>query len=272
MNFTEKIQSVCRAQNSLLCVGLDSDISRIPDFLQNEPDPIFAFNKVIIDATAPFAAAFKPNLAFYEAQGTAGWQALEKTMKYMPEHVFTIADAKRGDIGNTARQYAKAFFEHFKFDAVTVNPYLGLDSIAPFIENEEQGVFILCLTSNKSSQDFQHFSHDGQPLYRFILEKVNGWNEKHNCGVVVGATHPDELQQVRDLAPELPFLIPGIGAQGGDVELSVRNGTNSAGELALYNSSRGIIFKTSGTDFGDAAAAEARSVRDMINQIRERMV
>lgn len=269
MNFTEKLNQVCTEQNSLLCIGLDTDISKIPKFLQDSDDPIFEFNKAIIDATCDSTAAYKPNLAFYEAMGRVGWKALEQTIRYIPEGILKIADAKRGDIGNTARMYAKAFFKEFRFDALTVNPYLGSDSIAAFIEQEEKGVFFLCLTSNPGSKDFQYFSNGQLKLYELIAQKVMSWNEKKNCGLVVGATHPEELKRIRELAPNLPFLIPGIGAQAGDLEASVRYGLDLNGQLALFNSSRGIIYKASDENFANIAAKEAKNLKDLINQIRE---
>lgn len=272
MNFTEKVINLCRQKNSLLCVGLDTDLSKIPQFLLNSADPIFEFNKAIIDATQDYVAAYKPNLAFYEANGVAGIRALEKTIKYIPEGILTIADAKRGDIGNTSRLYAKAYFEHFGFDALTVNPYLGHDSVKPFLESEEKGVFILALTSNPGSQDFQYFSDDRQVLYQRVVKTVVSWNEKGNCGLVVGATHPTELKQVRKIAPDLPFLIPGIGAQGGDLALSLKYGTDQNGDLALFNSSRGIIYKSNQPDYARAAKNEAQNLSALINKIRDSLV
>ncbi len=269
MDFTEKFLTACRQQNSLVCVGLDTELSKIPAFLKTSADPIFEFNKAIIDATAPFVAAYKPNLAFYEALGTKGLIALEKTVRYIPDGILKIADAKRGDIGNTSRLYAKAFFEYFKFDALTISPYLGSDSVAPFIEDASKGVFILCLTSNSGSKDFQYFSNGEQKLYMEVAQKINSWNAKKNCGLVIGATHPNELKELREIVPDLPVLIPGIGAQGGDLELSVRYGTNKNGELALFNSSRGIIYKSSGEDFASAAGKEAEILQLAINRVRQ---
>ncbi len=269
MDFTEKILTACRNQKSLVCVGLDTELSKIPEFFKKSDDPIFEFNKAIIDATTPFVAAYKPNLAFYEALGTKGLIALEKTVHYIPEGIIKIADAKRGDIGNTSRLYAKAFFEYFKFDAITISPYLGADSIAPFIEDESKGVFILCLTSNPGSKDFQYFSNGEQTLYKEVAQKINTWNVKKNCGLVIGATHPGELKELREMVPDLPVLIPGIGAQGGDLELSVTYGTDKNGELALFNSSRGIIYKSIGEDFAQAAAKEAEILQSAINHIRK---
>ena len=270
MSFRDHLQSIIRQKNSLLCVGLDPVVERMPEFLQKADDPIFQFNKAIIDATADLAAAFKLNLAFYEAYGLAGWQALQKTFDYLPADVIKIADAKRGDIGNTSRMYAKALFEELGADAVTVNPLMGHDSVRPFLEDPERGVFVLCLTSNPGSADLQRFSDGEVMLFHRIIELVNNWNERGNCGLVVGATHPNELAEVRRLAPDLPLLIPGIGAQGGDVAASVQNGTDANGENALFNSSRAILYASSGRDFAHAAREEARRTRDQINRAREK--
>jgi len=271
MNFTEKVLELSRRKNSFVCVGLDTELAKIPPFLKKYEDPLFEFNKAIINATQDFVVAYKPNLAFYEARGASGLMTLEKTLKYIPEDAIAIGDAKRGDIGNTARMYATALFDHFQFDAVTLNPYLGHDSLTPFLQFAEKGVFVLCLTSNPGSQDFQYFSSSHQKLYQRVAEKVNNWNEKHNCGLVVGATHPEELKEIRDLCPDLPFLIPGIGAQGGDLELSIKYGADKNGELAIFNSSRGIIYQSSQADFAEAAGKAAANLRDVINSIRTQL-
>ena len=240
----------------------------MPVSIRSADNPLFAFNKAIIDATADYAASFKVNLAFYEAYGLQGWQALQQTFDYLPGNVIKIADAKRGDIGNTAAMYARAVFDELDADAVTVNPYMGYDSAEPFLQNEEKGVFFLCLTSNPGSQDFQHFSDGRMDLYEKVAETVNRWNSRGNCGLVVGATHPDELSTVRSIAPDLPFLIPGIGAQGGDLEASVKNGTDAEGSLALFNSSRAIIYASQDENFVDAARAAAKLTQDQLNSAR----
>ena len=180
-----------------------------------------------------------------------------------------IADAKRGDIGNTSRMYARAFFNEMDFDCITVNPYLGYDAVLPFIEDEKKGAFILCVTSNKGAADFQYYEKDGQTLYSHVAQKVSQWNERKNCGLVVGATHPDEIRKVRVLAPELPFLIPGIGAQGGDLQLSVRYSLNKADAAAIFNSSRGIIYSSNEKDFAEVAALKAKELRDSINDFKK---
>ncbi len=268
MNFQARARDIIRRKNSLLCVGLDTVVEKLPDSIRAADNPLFTFNKAIIDATADYAAAFKVNLAFYEAYGLQGWEALQQTFAYLPEDVLKIADAKRGDIGNTATMYARAIFDELGADAVTVNPYMGFDSAEPFLQDDEKGVFFLCLTSNPGSHDFQHFSNGDVCLYERVAETVNSWNVRGNCGLVVGATHPDELAAVRNLAPNLPFLIPGIGAQGGDLVASVKNGTDVNGSSALFNSSRAIIYASSGNDFAAAASEAAKLTRDQLNKAR----
>jgi orotidine-5'-phosphate decarboxylase len=264
MHFSERIDRIIQDKRSLLCVGLDTVLEKIPESLRRQEDPLFAFNKAIIAATAPFAAAYKVNTAFYEAYGLAGWRALEATFRYLPGDVIRIADAKRGDIGNTSKMYARAVFEQLGADAVTVNPLMGGDSVTPFLEDESRGVFFLCLTSNPGSRDFQHLLTGDGVLYEVIARQVEKWNKKRNCGLVVGATQPEQLGMIRRMTPNLPFLIPGIGTQGGDLEASVRLGTDTSGRAALFNSSRAILFASEGPDFGEAAAEAARETRDAL--------
>lgn len=252
-------------KQSFLCVGLDSDTQRIPDCLKNESDPVFAFNKRIVDATAEYAVAFKPNTAFYEATGARGWESLQKTAEYIksryPE-IYLIADAKRGDIGNTSRLYARAFLESMPFDAITVAPYMGRDSVSPFLEFAEKQVILLALTSNAGSADFQKLQNSaGFELYKSVLKKAQAWGSAEQLMFVVGATQTDELKAVRVIAPEHFLLVPGVGAQGGDLEAVIRNGINNRGGL-LINSSRGIIFADSGPEFDKVAAEEARKLRN----------
>jgi orotidine-5'-phosphate decarboxylase len=268
MRFVEKLLNASRKNNSLVCVGLDTDLKKIPKHLLKEEDPTLAFNQKIIDSTSDLVCAYKPNMAFYEAQGSRGWESLKKTCEYVPEEIPVIMDAKRGDIGNTARMYAKAFFEELKGDAVTVNPYMGQDAVSPFLEYEGKCAFVLCLTSNQGAKDFQLSAIEGRPLYEIVAEKVLSWNEKGNCGLVVGATHPEQLKRIRDIAPSLPILIPGIGAQAGNVESTVKFGTDKNGELAVINSSRGILYASSGEDFDQAARNEAMRLRDTVNLYR----
>jgi len=261
------IRETIQERNSMLCVGLDTDPVKIPPYLLKQDNPIYRFNRAIIDSTHDLVAAYKPNLAFYEALGLEGWAVLKQTLDYIPEGILKIGDAKRGDIGSTAIKYAKALFD-LGFDVVTVNPYLGWDSIGPFVHDQEKGVFVLCLTSNPSAQDFQYRMVEGKPFYQRVAEKVLEWNSNENCGLVVGATHPEELQKIRETAQDLPFLIPGIGAQGGDLESTISGGTDGHGEMAIVNSSRGIIYASSGEDFADAARNEALKLRDAMNSLR----
>jgi orotidine-5'-phosphate decarboxylase len=269
MTLNNTIRKLNKSRDSLLCVGLDVHPEKIPSHIMAGPDPIVTFNSKIIKATADLVMAYKPNLAFYEALGQEGWDVLKRTVAAIPEGILKIGDAKRGDIGSTAERYAKALF-NLGFDVVTVNPYMGRDSIAPFVVEESKGIFILCLTSNPGSKDFQYLAVSGKPLYHHVAEMAVEWNQNQNCGLVVGATHPEELQAIRKIAPNLPFLIPGIGAQGGDLEASVLAGTDSYGEMAIINSSRGILYASPGKDFMDAARTTAASLRDAINAIRKK--
>lgn len=253
-----------QSKSSFLCVGLDTVPERIPSFLNDYDDPIFEFNKRIIDATKDIAVAYKPNIAFYEALGPKGWESLEKTINYIPENIFTIADAKRGDIGNTSKRYAQAFFEYFNFDAVTVAPYMGIDSVSPFLEFEDKWVILLGLTSNKGSNDFQHLQTDGKALHEHVITKAQEWGNPNNLMFVIGATHPEAFQQIRSLAQDYFFLVPGIGAQGGDFDGVVQHGRNDHCGL-LINSSRGIIYAGDGEDFADKAR---NSAMQLVNQMK----
>ncbi|MFQ6093395.1 MAG: orotidine-5'-phosphate decarboxylase [bacterium] len=263
--FLEKLEAVSRKNNSLVCVGLDVDLDRIPRFLLTDHDPVLTFNKAIIDATCDLVCAYKLNIAFYEAMGVEGLQAFKKILQLIPAGIVKIIDAKRGDIGHTARMYAQTYFEYYGGDAVTASPYLGRDSLQPFLDYEDKCTFVLCLTSNPGSRDFQYMSDGEKPLYQLVADAVNRWNEKGNCGLVVGATHPEELRPVREIGPELPILIPGIGAQGGDVGRTVQFGTDGRGERAIINSSRSIIYASSGEDFAAAAREAAKQLRETIN-------
>lgn len=249
-----------RSKQSYLCVGLDPDLSRIPQHLLELEDPIFEFNKQIIDATQELCVAYKPNIAFYEALGIQGWQSLQKTLDYIPDTHFKIADAKRGDIGNTSKRYAAAFFEQMEFDAITVAPYMGIDSVQPFLEFDKKWVILLALTSNKGSADFQFLSSDGQALYEQVLKRASEWGNTRNLMFVVGATHPKQFQAIRELVPEHFLLVPGIGAQGGDLAAVSRYGMNKDCGL-LVNSSRGIIYAGEGEDFADKAQMAALAIQ-----------
>ncbi|HEX77077.1 MAG TPA: orotidine-5'-phosphate decarboxylase [Dehalococcoidia bacterium] len=260
MSFIEKLLDAARRNRSWLCVGLDPDPALMPkvDLLQ--------FNKAIIDATADLVCAYKPNLAFYEALGVEGLLALKQTADYAPEGIPVIGDAKRGDVGHTARAYARALFEAFGFDAVTVNPYLGQDSVEPFLEYSDRGVFILCRTSNVGAADFQSLRCEGGQLFQAVARKAREWNTRGNVGLVVGATYPEELKQVRELCPELPLLIPGVGAQGGDLASALRYGADARGEKAIISSSRQIIYASTGEDFAQAARKAALRLRQEMSQ------
>lgn len=264
MNRQQIIEQI-RKKGTFLCVGLDTDIKKIPEHLLTEEDPMFAFNKAIIDATAPYCVAYKPNTAFYESRGTEGWQTLERTVNYLrtnyPDH-FIIADAKRGDIGNTSSLYARAFFENMGVDAITVAPYMGFDSVKPFMDYEGKWVILLALTSNPGSRDFQFLTDmTGTRLFEHVLETAQKWGTTENLMFVVGATQGAMFAEVRRVAPQSFLLVPGVGAQGGSLEEVAKWGMTPECGL-LVNSSRGIIYASSGTDFSDAAAAAARKLRD----------
>lgn len=260
-------------KKSFLSVGLDTDIQRIPKHLLEADDPIFAFNRQIIDATKDLCVAYKPNTAFYESMGASGWNTLQKTIEYIPETHLVIADAKRGDIGNTSRMYAKAFFEDLNADAITVAPYMGIDSVQPFLEFENKWVIILGLTSNKGSQDFQFDVLDsgGQqmPLYEKVIRTAQTWGTPDNTMFVIGATHPEKFQEIRAIAPEHFFLVPGVGAQGGDLQKVAEFGMNNQCGL-LVNSSRGIIYASDGQDFADAARQKAWALQQQMAEILEK--
>ncbi len=255
MNRSQLVSSLF-AKKSVLCVGLDTDLNKIPQHLLGEEDPAFAFNKAIIDATKDYTVAYKINTAFYEAQGKKGWDTMEKTLQYIPEGIFTIADAKRGDIGNTSEQYARTFFETYPYDSVTVAPYMGADSVRPFLGFEGKWAIVLGLTSNAGSADFQQLVCGDEKLYRKVLKTVASWGTPDNTMFVIGATRREQLQEVRELLPDHFFLVPGVGAQGGDVDTVCRNAMNNDGGL-LINVSRGIIYAGNGTDFAERAAEEA---------------
>ena len=267
MRFVEKLREASRKNNSLLCVGLDTELEKIPQFLLEDEDPTFEFNRRIIEATCDLVCAYKPNLAFYQAQGPRGLDSLSKTIEYIPREVPIIVDAKLGDIGNTSRMYAKFVFEVLGGDAVTVNPYLGGDALQPFLDYEDKGVFVLCLNSNQGAKALQGLSCEGKPLYLRVAEEAAKWNVNGNCGLVVGATYPEDIKAIRDTVPEMPFLIPGLGSQGGDLEKAVSYGSNSEGELAIINSSRSIIYASAGEDFAQAARRAALDLRDKMNLI-----
>lgn len=259
------------AKQSFLCVGLDTDLLKIPKHLLEREDPVFEFNKQIIDATKEYCVAYKPNIAFYEAMGAKGWESLSKTLNYIPANCFTIADAKRGDIGNTSSLYARAFFDKassgMSFDSITVAPYMGSDSVKPFLAFENKWVILLALTSNGGSQDFQH--HGEQPLYQTVLQKSQEWGTDEQLMYVVGATRADALTKIREIAPNHFLLVPGVGAQGGSLADVAQYGMNSDCGL-LVNSSRSIIHASGAEDFAQKAGEEAQKLqlqmKELLNQ------
>jgi orotidine-5'-phosphate decarboxylase len=248
-------------KSSFLCVGLDTDITKIPKHLQSKPDAVFQFNKAIIDATTEYCVSYKINTAFYESQGLKGWEAMEKTVDYIPSTHFKIADAKRGDIGNTSAQYAKAFFETIEFDAITVAPYMGADSIRPFLEYENKFTIVLGLTSNEGAKDFELQPSGKELLYQKVLKKVASWGSPSNLMFVVGATKAEELQRVREIVPDHFLLVPGVGAQGGSLPEVSRYGMNKDCGL-LVNASRAIIFAGGGEDFALKASIAAQQYQE----------
>lgn len=297
MKFTEKLLEAARSNNSWLCVGLDPDISQIPLQFGNDFDAILKFNRAIIEATSDLVCAYKPNSAFYEVLGSRGWEILSETIKSVPRNIPVILDFKRGDIGNTAKKYAISAFDMMGADAVTVNPYLGSDAIEPFLQYEERGVFVLCLTSNPSNSEIQKkiLLLDNPPeaermmpylkagafaefhesstleLYKYIARLAVGWNRNQNIGLVVGATAPLELESIRkEVGENVPILVPGVGAQGGDLEKAVLAGSNSSGEMAIINVSRGIIYAGKGETSCQDIRMAAENLRNSIAKIAGR--
>ncbi|NBX28256.1 MAG: orotidine-5'-phosphate decarboxylase [Chitinophagia bacterium] len=255
-----------KKKKSVLCVGLDTDASKLPLHLQNDPNGILLFNKAIIDATKEYTVAFKINTAFYEAMGIKGWEIMQATLAYIPKEIFTIADAKRGDIGNTATQYAKTFFETYPYDSVTVAPYMGADSVQPFLAFENKWAIVLGLTSNPGSQDFQMLSLADQSfLYERVLKTVSSWGTPENTMFVIGATRADQLQNVRNILPHHFLLIPGVGAQGGDVATVCEHALTADGGI-LINVSRGIIYASSQEDFASKAQDAAKMYQQEMQQ------
>lgn len=256
-----------KKKQSYLSIGLDTDIRRIPKFLLKYDDPVFEFNKAIIEATRDLCVAYKPNLAFYEHLGSKGLIALEKTMKVIPDSHFTIADAKRGDIGNTSAMYAEAFFNTLGFDSITVAPYMGADSVTPFLQYPGKWVILLALTSNKSSADFQQTAQEtGEPLFEKVMQTAQQWGSKDQLMFVVGATHPETFQHIRTIAPDHFLLVPGVGAQGGDLAALSKFGFNQQCGL-LVNSSRGIIYAGNGEDFAEQARAKALTLQQQMAEL-----
>lgn len=272
--FFEKLDAAAQARESMLCVGLDPDPAKLPKCLGRGAQAVLAFNRAIIAATAPYVCAFKPNAAFFEALGGAGWRVLRQTIASVPGDIPVILDAKRGDIGNTSLMYARAAFQKLGADAITLSPYMGDDSVLPFLAQEGRGAFILCRTSNPGGADFQNLKlTGGAPLYLEVARKVALWNRVYgNAGLVVGATAPEELAAVRaKIGPEMPILLPGVGAQGGDPEVALPAGLGSAPASLLVNVSRSVLYASAGEDFAAAAAREADRLRVQLNEIRARL-
>lgn len=266
---TEQLIAQIREKQSFLCVGLDTDLEKIPEFLRNTKDPIFAFNKAIIDATHPYCVAYKPNTAFYEAYGSEGWASLERTIAYLNENYpnhFTIADAKRGDIGNTSDRYARAFFKGMDFDSITVAPYMGRDSVEPFLAYPDKHVILLALTSNEGAFDFQTLPSPQEELYLEVVRKSTTYANADRLMYVVGATKASFLEKIREIIPERFLLIPGVGAQGGSLEEVCKYGLSNQVGL-LVNSSRGIIYASREADFAEAAGRKAEELQRQMSGI-----
>lgn len=270
MTFIEKLDQCWATSNSLLCVGLDPNLEKIPAHIKERPEPIFEFCKAIVDATHDLVCAYKPQIAYFA--GLSAEDQLQKTLDYIRStypHIPIILDSKRGDIGSTAAMYAQEAFERFKADAVTVNPYMGQDSAQPFLDYADKGTVLLCRTSNAGAGDIQDLEVDGQPIYEKVATMITQkWNSNNNCCIVVGATWPEQMQRLRAITGDMPFLVPGVGAQGGDVEALVKAGQTKEGKGLIINSSRGVIYAGGDEKFAEAARAIAIETRDLINQYR----
>ena len=268
LSFTEKWNQAIRRNNSLVCVGLDTDPAQLPASVCAKADPVLYFNQQIIDATCNLVCCYKPNFAFYNALGVDGFATLKRTLDHIPADIPVLIDAKVGDMRNTAEQYARAFYEVLGCDALTVTPYLGHDCVAPFTAYQDRTTFLVCLTSNPGADDFQKDHLGDRPLYEQVVAKAHEWNAVDNIGLVVGATQPTGLAHVRALAPDMPLLIPGIGAQSGDIAAAVKNGCDARGAGILINSSRGILYASQDSDFAAAARQATLTLRDAINTHR----
>jgi len=269
MNRKELVEQIFQ-KNSFLCVGLDPDLNKIPKHLLESDDPIFEFNKAIIDATSDLCVAYKPNLAFYECLGISGWESFQKTIDYIPKDCLIIADAKRGDIGNTSLYYARTFFETFACDALTIAPYMGSDSVKPFLTYENKWAVVLAMTSNQGARDFQFLESNGVPIYESVVKKCKEWGVDKNTMFVVGATRSEDISKMRSLAPNHFFLVPGVGAQGGSLKEVVEYGMNAECGL-LVNSSRGIIYADQTEDFANGAKKEALKIQSEMGVYLKRL-
>lgn len=270
MNFMDRLHRAATRNHSLVCVGLDPDTGKLPPALKGKADAVFAFNKAIIDATKDHVCCYKPQAAYYAGQDCD--DQLKKTIDYIRNHtdVPVILDVKRGDIGPTAQMYAREAFDRYSADAVTVNPYMGFDTLKPFLDHIDRGVIILCRTSNPSSGDLQNLVCDGKTVYQHVAMLARDkWNYNRNVALVIGATYPGELKEIRDLCPDMPFLVPGVGAQGGDVQKVIQNGCDKNGGGLIINSSRGIIYASTGDDFAEAANRACIELKDLINSFRK---
>jgi orotidine-5'-phosphate decarboxylase len=268
MSVVRNLQKIQQKNRTLICLGLDLDPKKMPAEHSGSVKGLFDFAHRIIDATADLVCAYKPNLAFYESLGAEGMSLLKLIRDRIPEDVQVILDGKRGDIGNTSQFYAEAMFDRLRADWVTLNPYMGYDSLRPFLDYKDKGVFVLCLTSNPGAKDFQMLEVGGTPLYKIVAEKVAFWNKDQNCGLVVGATHPDQLRDIRSVAGEMPILIPGVGAQGGSLEEAASLGTDGFRKPALINVSRSVLYASSEKDFAMRARAELERLNSAINTLR----
>ncbi|MDD5427172.1 MAG: orotidine-5'-phosphate decarboxylase [candidate division Zixibacteria bacterium] len=268
MGALKKLQKIQQDNKSMICLGLDLDVKRVPQVYSTSVKGLFDFTNRIIEATQDLVCAYKPNLAFYESLGSEGLSLLKLIVKRVPENIPIILDGKRGDISNTAAHYAQFMFEQLGGDWVTLNPYMGYDSMRPFLEYRNKGVFVLCLTSNPGSKDFQLLMVEGKPLYKIVAEKVSYWNKEDNCGLVVGATHPEQLDEIREVAKDMPLLIPGVGAQGGALEKAVLSGTDNFKKTAVINVSRSVLFASSDNDFAEKSRQELEKLNSVVGSLR----
>jgi len=268
MSALNNLQKIQQKNRSIICLGLDLDPKKMPSEFAGSIKGMFDFAHRIIDATSDLVCAYKPNLAFYEALGAEGLSLLKLIRDRIPEDVTVIMDGKRGDIGNTAQYYAESLYDKLRADWVTLSPYMGYDSLRPFLEYKDKGAFILCLTSNTGSKDFQLLDVGGRPLYTIVAEKVGDWNKEQNCGLVVGATHPDQLREIRDLSGDMPLLIPGVGAQGGSLEEAATLGTDGFRKPAVINVSRSVLYASADKEFAQRARQELERLNAAVNLLR----
>lgn len=268
MGALKKLQKIQQDNKSMICLGLDLDVKRVPQVYNTSVKGLFDFTNRIIEATQDLVCAYKPNLAFYESLGSEGLSLLKLIVKRIPENIPIILDGKRGDISNTAAHYAQFMFEQLGGDWVTLNPYMGYDSMRPFLEYRNKGVFVLCLTSNPGSKDFQLLMVEGKPLYKIVAEKVSYWNKEDNCGLVVGATHPEQLDEIREIAKDMPLLIPGVGAQGGALEKAVLSGTDNFKKTAVINVSRSVLYASTDNDFAEKSRQELEKLNSVVGSLR----